>query len=257
MNNKKQRKCSYSFGLLIGLLLIAGGLVYLLRSLGLIDEGLIDILISFPTLLLILSTYWLIRRHFFWGLIGFIVSIILLIPKISTHYPELINISYNQIALENAIIPALCIFLGIIIISKILSNKNKKRWGKDDEIIEKWKNGDGFQNLFSGKDTIFGSSKNIVLSPIFEGTIINTIFGGSVLDLRKTDIKEGETIVEVNVIFGGVEIYVPSNWEIVINTSNILGGTEDGRIYTEIKPDSTKKLLINGSCIFGGIEIKN
>ena len=61
-------------------------------------------------------------------------------------------------------------------------------------------------------DVIFSSSKNIVITPLFKGTEINTIFGGAVLDLRKTDIEEGETIIE---------IYVPSNWEISINTTNI------------------------------------
>ena len=97
----------------------------------------------------------------------------------------------------------------------------------------------------------------MVLAPLFKGTEINTVFGEVILDLRKTDIEEGETRVEVNVVFGGVEIYVPSNWEIVINTTNVLGETEDKRFYTEETTSSTKKLIINGACVFGGIEIKN
>lgn len=253
MKEQKKSKSNSSFGIYVGIILISGGLIYLLNNLGYIEKSIIEIVITFPMLLLLLSLYWIFRKHFFWGFLGVLISLIFLVPKVSTFYPNLITFPFENLTLENTILPILFILFGIAIISKVVSKPKKKYTDKEYEFSEYFRN----NKLFSGMDVIFSSSKNIVITPLFKGTEINTIFGGAVLDLRKTDIEEGETIIEVNVVFGGVEIYVPSNWEISINTTNILGGTKDSRFYTEGETSSTKKLIINGACIFGGVEIKN
>ena len=188
---------------------------------------------------------------------GLLVSLVFLLSKISRYYPELINFPYQNISFKYTILPILFIIIGISIISKIIAKPKRISSEQNAETNDRMRE-NGFTNrLFSSKNVIFGASKNIVIAPIFKGTDINTIFGGAVLDLRKTDIEEGETSIEVNVVFGGVEIYVPSNWEVIINTSNVIGATEDKRFYTDEKAFSNKKLIIKGSCVFGGIEIKN
>lgn len=257
MKEKTNCKSDSIFGIFLGLILISGGLIYLFSNLGLIDNSIVEIVISFPMLFLLLSIYWICRKHFFWGFIIAIGSLFFLVPKVSKFYPDLITFPYENLTLENTIFPILFILFGIAIISKVVSKPKKENTNNEYEIFERLKDSNFIQRLFSGKNVIFGSSKNIVLSPLFKGTDINIIFGGAILDLRKTDIEEGETIIEANVIFGGIEIYVPSSWEIAINTTSILGATEDKRFYTDEKAHSNKKLIIKGSCIFGGIEIKN
>lgn len=257
MKQNKHSKNDSIFGILIGLLLIAEGLVYLFYNLGYIEKPLMKIVISFPSILLIISLYWLFFRNFFSGFMLLLVSLILLVHKISIYYPDLINFPFQNLSFKLTILPILFIIIGISIISKILAKPKEKDHQQEYEFIDRMKNIGFLQKLFSGKNVIFGASKNIVIAPIFNGTDINTIFGGAVLDLRKTDIEEGETTIEVNVVFGGVEIYVPSNWEVIVNTTNILGATEDKRFYTDEKTFSNKQLIIKGSCIFGGIEIKN
>jgi len=257
MKERNNHRSDSIFGIFIGLVLIGGGLIYLFSNLGLIDHAIVEIVVSFPMLFLLLSLYWICRKHFFWGFIIALLSLFFLVPKVSQFYPDLITFPYQNLTIKNAIFPILFILFGIAIISKVLEKQKKEDPNKEYEIIERLKGSNFIQRLFSGKNVIFGSSKNIVLSPIFKGTDINIMFGGAILDLRKTDIEEGETIIEANVIFGGLEIYVPSSWEIIINTTSILGATEDKRFYTDEKPQSNKKLIIKGSCIFGGIEIKN
>lgn len=253
MKQNKHSKNDSTFGILIGFLLIGGGLIFLLYNLGYIERPIMKIVLSFPNLLLIISLYWMIFRNFFTGFMGVLVSSILLVTKIAVFYPFFINFPFQNISFKHTILPILFIVVGISIISKIIAKPKKKEY----EFIDKVKDSGFFQNLFSGKNVIFGASKKIVIAPIFKGTDINTVFGGAVLDLRKTDIEEGETTIEVNVVFGGVEIYVPSNWEVIVNITNILGATEDKRFYTDEKTFSNKQLIIKGSCIFGGIEIKN
>ncbi|MFA7081999.1 MAG: LiaF domain-containing protein [Bacteroidales bacterium] len=257
MKQNRHSKNDSIFGILIGFLLIGGGLVYLLYNFGFIEWPVVRLIISFPSILLIFSLYWLFFRNFFTGFMLLLVSLILLVPKVSIYYPDLINFPFQNLSFKYTIVPILFILFGISIISKILARPKKKDSEQEYEFIDRMKNSGFFQKLFSGKNVIFGASKNIVIAPIFKGTDINTVFGGAVLDLRKTDIEEGETTIEVNVVFGGVEIYVPSNWEVITNTTNILGATEDKRFYTDEKAFSNKKLIIKGSCVFGGIEIKN
>lgn len=257
MKEQEKFKSNSIFGIYVGIILISGGLIYLLSNLGYVEKSIIEIVITFPMLLLLLSLYWIFRKHFFWGFLGVLISLIFLVPKVSTYYPNLITFSLENLTLENTILPILFILFGIAIILRIVSKPKKYDKDKEYEFFQSLRENNFIQKLFSGKNVTFGSSKNMVLAPLFKGTEINTVFGGVILDLRKTDIEEGETRVEVNVVFGGVEIYVPSNWEIVINTTNVLGATEDKRFYTEEATSTTKKLIINGACIFGGIEIKN
>jgi len=257
MKEKRNHENNSIFGIFIGLILIGGGLIYLFSNIGLIDNSIVEIVVSFPMLFLLLSLYWICRKHFFWGTIIAISSLFFLLPKISKFYPDLIIFPCENLTIQNAIFQILFILLGIAIISKVLEKRKKEDPNKEYEIFERLKDSNFIQRLFSGKNVIFGSSKNIVLSPIFKGTDINIMFGGAILDLRKTDIEEGETIIEANVMFGGLEIYVPSSWEIIINTTSILGATEDKRFYIDEKPHSNKRLIIKGSCIFGGMEIKN
>lgn len=43
----------------------------------------------------------------------------------------------------------------------------------------------------------------MVLDEVFKGATIRNTFGGTVLDLRRTNISEGETYIEVECNFGG------------------------------------------------------
>lgn len=99
---------------------------------------------------------------------------------------------------------------------------------------------------------IFGSSKKQILSKNFRGGEVVNIFGGTELNLVHADIQSGAEL-ELTQIFGGVKLIVPSNWEIVSEVVTIFGGVEDKR--RQVNPTYDKKLIINGTAIFGGIEI--
>ena len=106
------------------------------------------------------------------------------------------------------------------------------------------------------KNSVFGSGDHIVLDPEFKGGELNAVFGGITLDLRRTNLPVGETILEVNAVFGGITIYVPSDWFVETHLDAVFGGFQDNRMPKE-PLDTTRKLIISGSCVFGGGELRN
>ncbi|MBI3137468.1 MAG: hypothetical protein HYZ15_02665 [Sphingobacteriales bacterium] len=114
-------------------------------------------------------------------------------------------------------------------------------WSKDD---------------FVDSTSIFGGDKKNILSKDFKGGDIVNIFGGSELNLTQADIK-GKVTIEITTIFGGTKLIVPSNWEVKSEAVTIFGGLEDKRSVSGITEHSDKILLLKGTVIFGGIEIKS
>ena len=89
----------------------------------------------------------------------------------------------------------------------------------------------------------------------FRGGDANAIMGGVELDLRNAHIKEGEeAVLDAFAFWGGVEIYVPENWRVVGNVLPLMGAFEDN---TRNKNGAGPTLLIRGTAIMGGIEVKN
>jgi predicted membrane protein len=98
--------------------------------------------------------------------------------------------------------------------------------------------------------------EQVILDPEFKGGYIETVFGGMDLDLRRTSLPEGETFLNIKAVFGGVEIKAPAEWFIEIRTNSSFGGVSDER-YKSQNIDFSKKLIITGEAVFGGITIEN
>jgi predicted membrane protein len=103
---------------------------------------------------------------------------------------------------------------------------------------------------------IFSGSKKVILSKNFKGGDIVNVFGGSEVDLMQADIN-GTAVLEVTAIFGGATLIVPSNWSIKSEAVTIFGGISDKRKFAALSEPSTKTLVLKGTMIFGGMEIKS
>lgn len=100
----------------------------------------------------------------------------------------------------------------------------------------------------------WGSDKRL-MSDGFRGGSINTLFGGSNIDLRGIHVDAQGAQLNVFCAFGGVEILVSDNYRVESYGTGILGAWEN-----QFKPttDPTKPILkINGTVAFGGVEVKN
>ncbi|MCK9219463.1 MAG: DUF5668 domain-containing protein [Bacteroidales bacterium] len=107
------------------------------------------------------------------------------------------------------------------------------------------------------EENIFSGGKQKIMHQVFRGGHINCLFGGAEVDLTQATQVEGVSELEINCIFGGVTLVVPPDWRIQLKMTSILGGFSDKRSYIKENQDSSRILIIKGSTIFGGGEIKS
>lgn len=100
---------------------------------------------------------------------------------------------------------------------------------------------------------VLGGFERRVYTPAFRGGEITAIMGGCALDLRNSSI-EGEAVVNVFAFWGGVTMKVPPDWTVVLNGTPIMGGFEE---KTARPPDNSKRLIVQGYAIMGGVEVRN
>jgi predicted membrane protein len=91
-------------------------------------------------------------------------------------------------------------------------------------------------------------------SRTFRGGDLTAVMGGCQIDLRNAAI-EGDAVIDVFAMWGGIEIRVPEEWSVSGRVTPILGGYED---KTRPPRDATaQRLIVRGMVIMGGVEIKN
>ncbi len=223
---------------LFGLLLIFIGGIYLLSTLDVININTSDIIFSFPFFILLLGAIIVINSHNkAFGLLLVFIGSIFLIPRIfpSIHYSS------------DIIFPVIIITIGIYILLKrplnwaFYQNKFKKKV-TDDNIDE---------------IAIFGGGNKVFHTENFKGGNVTAVFGGFEIDLTQCKLAEGENVLDVFLMFGGVTFYIPKDWNIRVNVTPVFGGfsnklkKEPGTAF-----DNTRTLIIKGVAVFGGGEIK-
>lgn len=105
--------------------------------------------------------------------------------------------------------------------------------------------------------SVFGEVKKMVTSKNFKGGEVVCFMGGSQINLTQADIQ-GPVFLEVTIVFGGTKLVVPPNWEVRTETVAVFAGIEDKRnILPGSRFDPNKILIIKGTSVFGGIEIKS
>lgn len=114
------------------------------------------------------------------------------------------------------------------------------------------------QENFVNIEAFFGGRKEIITSKQFGGCNATAICGGAEINLMQADNITQPMIIDLKVLFGGIEIIVPSHWEIVNEVDVIFGGIEDKRhLRTATDIGEGKKLLLRGSVTFGALELKS
>ncbi len=90
-------------------------------------------------------------------------------------------------------------------------------------------------------------------SRTFRGGKASAMMGGVNLDFRDAVMEGDEATIEVSVIMGGVDIRVPRSWTVVNHVTPILGGADDNTRPS----DANKRLIVEGTVLMGGLDIKN
>jgi len=105
--------------------------------------------------------------------------------------------------------------------------------------------------------SIFGGVEKNIVSKNFKGGEVTTFFGGSSINMTQADIKD-RAVLELTQVFGGAQLIIPSNWKLSSEVVSVFGGIEDKRSYNKDQENEPgKTLVLKGTSIFGGIEIKS
>jgi predicted membrane protein len=104
--------------------------------------------------------------------------------------------------------------------------------------------------------SVFGGVKKTILSKNFKGGEVVNVFGGAELDFTQSNIN-GQVVIDITQIFGGVKIVVPSNWRVVPDLAAVFASVDDKRIRTTANVDSDKILILKGVSIFAGVDIRS
>jgi predicted membrane protein len=100
---------------------------------------------------------------------------------------------------------------------------------------------------------ILGGFERRINSPHFKGGEVTAVMGGCSLDMRGSQI-ESEAVINVFVVWGGITIKCPPDWTVVLHGTPIMGGFTE---KTAPPPDNSKRLIVRGYAIMGGVEVRN
>jgi predicted membrane protein len=105
---------------------------------------------------------------------------------------------------------------------------------------------------------MFGGVGRKIGSPDFQGGQVFAIFGGHEIDLTAAGLQR-PAVVDVNVIFGGIDIKIPPEWSASVEGVAIFGGYEDSTVQPKVVEGAPAPpvLIVRGFAIFGGVEVKN
>lgn len=226
-----------SNGLWGGVIVLIIGLVFLLRKL---DLHLPHWVFSWPMLLIVIG-FVMGAKHKFQGAGWFILTFIGTIFLINDILPW-------DWQLQRFFWPIVLIVIGLFMISKA-ANRNKRY----EEIMAGDTAGASKED-FLQSTTIFSGTNKVILSKNFRGGSVTAIFGGTELNFMQADIN-GQVEMDITAMFGGIELTVPSHWDVKLDVNTIFGGIEDKRMV--VPASANKVLVLKGTCLFGGVELKS
>ena len=230
---------------LMGVLVIAVGLLFLLDNLDIIDVH--DALAFWPLVFIFAGVAKLLDTSspngYLVGLAGIGVGVVMILQRLGIIY-----FSWR------AAWPLILIGVGLMVVYRATTGQRTARFGM---VVV-----DGKDKLQPPPDAgsqtvdvtaVLGGFERRVHTQDFRGGEVTAVMGGCALDLRGASMT-GEAIIHVFAFWGGVTLKVPPDWTIVLEGTPILGGFEEKTIAP---PDNSKRLVVRGYAIMGGVEVRN
>jgi hypothetical protein len=108
------------------------------------------------------------------------------------------------------------------------------------------------------ESAVFGGGKRRLVVTDFRGGKVDAVFGGFEIDLRNCEIAGESVTLELNAVFGGVELRVPETWTVVCKGAGVFGAFSDETYHPNpTQNPNNKQLIVKGGAVFGGVVIKN
>jgi len=251
-----------SGGMIIGLGVIAVGVLFLLRNVGILYFD--DIGQYWPVILIIIGISKLSNTHSASSVTGGLI-----IGGIGTVF-LLRNLGYIYGNVWQYFWPGILIAVGLMILVKHLDARDAP---PEQPIQNSGSTPPGpggpvppFSGFTSSRpgshalhaEVVFSGTRQRIESQDFEGGKITAVFGGAEIDLRSAGTKREEIGIKAEAVFGGIELWVPAHWQIIVRGTGVFGTFEDktwpAAPGTQAK---TPRLVITGAAVFGSVIVKN
>jgi len=219
--------------ILWGVVLVAAGAIFALNALNVTD---IDVFFDgWWTLFIIVpcAVGLFTEREKTGNIIGIVVGVVLLLCC-----RDILSFS----VMWKLAVPAIIVIIGLkMIFSGLFGNKA-------NEMFKQIKQEGG--DVRTGCATFSGCDINYD-GQAFEGADLTAVFGGVKCDLRNAIITK-DCAIKVSAIFGGIDILVPDNINVKVDSISVFGGVSN---KTAVHKDSPT-IYISGTCMFGGVDVK-
>jgi len=225
-------------GMIPGTIILAVGIIFLLDSLGYVRAR--SFLQFWPAILILIGAAKIARNDArIWGVLLLLFGIFLQLNELGIGH-----FTWGQFW------PLLLIAAGAMAI-----------WGaiQARHAMEKMPDENSDPRTTLNENALFGGIEKRLNGKEFRGGQLQAMFGGIEVDLRDADLAEDEAVIYANALFGGIELRVPETWFVAARGQGIFGGFSDSTRYSPpTDPDKPKKtLIVLGTALFGGVEIRN
>jgi predicted membrane protein len=244
--------------IVLGVLVMMLGVFLLFRNLGFLPYEVSQWVFSWQSLLIAIGAILLFDRKADTktaGVILVLVGSVFLLPKILIF------------DLSGILVPALVIAIGVIFIVRVSTQKSwsgincfshSSEWKESDyekkSFTKMTDNGNGLIR----REYVFNGSKEKWTYGKLRNVEIEAVFSGVELDFSQAELADDVKVavyIKLKSVFSGVTIYVPDDWNIMIQKTGVFGGFEDKR-PRNIKVDEAKKVILEVEAVFGGAEMK-
>ncbi len=226
--------------LVLGLIIIAVGVIFTLDNLDVLYAR--DYLRYWPVLLIAYGAVKTFQPHAgggrFWGVVLMFVGAGLLIDRLDIFYFRLWDFW-----------PLLLVALGAMMILRT----GYRRRG-DNAVIVGAEQASDSGSIVNASAFLGGSRRNVHTAD-FRGGELTAVMGGCDIDLRNATIANSPAVLDVFAFWGGIEIKVPPTWTVSFEGTPILGGYDDKTFHQTA--DAGQHLIIRGTIIMGGVEVRN
>jgi predicted membrane protein len=242
--------------IVIGVIIVLLGIVMLFKNTGLLPYFIYDVIISWQTLLIAIGTVLSFDKKAHSrnaGVVLILIGFIFLLPELFC------------IDLSRVLVPLLIIAGGIFFIINSVTGKNHKvsffehsrRHRKHSDEMPFVDSSISDEEVIR-RDYVFTGVKERWTYGKIKKAEITAVFSGVELDFTQAELSDevSKIVIHVSSVFGGVILYVPTEWNILVQKTGVFGSFADNRPYDVKQSVFGKSVILDLEAVFGGGEIK-
>jgi predicted membrane protein len=245
--------------IVLGIIILFAGIFLLFNNLGYFPRTVYHIVISWQALLIGIGVVLLFdekSNNKSAGIILVSIGTLFLLPRIF------------DIDAGGFFLPLIIIATGILFIVKAATKKPHRFIAFGETASFENKRGDiigtpdsdtnANYDGYISREYVFTGSKERWTYNNVKSIEINAVFSGVELDFTQLELSQGVEKVQIKIssVFGGVVLYVPDNWNIIMQKTGIFGSFADNRPHNLVQSSNGKPVYLELEAVFGGGEIK-